>query len=522
MLLNVLIAASPLIVIFFCILIMNKPADVSGLWALLFTLIVAIFYFDTPWSIALTSTCAGLIASLPLALTVGAAIYQVMVMGRTGAIARVAVVIKTMFVSDKASQVLILSVGFSILLLTLGAVPPSTLPPIMLALGYTTKQVIALPNVGNAAACTFALLGVPVQILANFCGISVIETSELLSSFTGLGIFGSSILCLWMVGGFKLTKEGLIPSIAISLICWLSVLFCAYCDIIPVTGIVMSCMTIVVLAIWVKIRGKAIFDRSVLTEKDLAAEARLPLLYALSPWLLLIFFAILINIPALPFKGWVNAFPMRVNMIPNSPIAIKMFSQTYFWIPVSLLLSLPLLKPQKGLLADIAKKWAPRATRSMLAAAVYFSIAYVFNHSGKNIDWQLVNQGNNMILVLAQGASTAFGNLYGTFSPFIGLLSGVMSGSQTASIATFTSLHIETAKLIGQYGPLVAVASAMGAGISAMISPVKLMTDRRGRDQQNRRGKRRAEGLGHTEPVHNLNPFHPLYIPLRRIQNVRS
>ena len=51
------------------------------------------------------------------------------------------------------------------------------------------------------------------------------------------------------------------------------------------------------------------------------------------------------------------------------------------------------------------QKWLKRAPRPMLASAVFFAIAYIINHSGKGVDWQLADPGRNMVNVLAKAAA---------------------------------------------------------------------------------------------------------------------
>jgi len=110
----------------------------------------------------------------------------------------------------------------------------------------------------------------------------------------------------------------------------------------------------------------------------------------------------------------------------------------------------------------------------VLAAAVFFAIAFVINHSGKGADWQLVDPSRNMIHVLAGASAAAFGRLYPLAAPFLGLLGGFVSGSETSSIAMLTALHISTAERIGASGLLIAAASGIGGGLASVISPAKL------------------------------------------------
>ena len=120
------------------------------------------------------------------------------------------------------------------------------------------------------------------------------------------------------------------------------------------------------------------------------------------------------------------------------------------------------------------RKWWERAPRPVLAAAVFFAIAFVINHSGKNSDWQLVDAGRNMVHVLAGAAAAALGRFYVFVAPFLGLLGGFISGSETSSIAMLTALHLSTAEKIGAAGLLIAAASGVGGGLASVISPAKL------------------------------------------------
>jgi len=137
-------------------------------------------------------------------------------------------------------------------------------------------------------------------------------------------------------------------------------------------------------------------------------------------------------------------------------------------------LALPFLKPTRKQLGDSLKKWLKRAPRPMLASAVFFAIAYIYNHSGKGLDWQLADASRNMIAVLASASASAFGKFYPLIAPYLGMLAGFISGSETSAIAMLTALHLSTAEKIGAIGLLIAAASGIGAGLASVISPAKL------------------------------------------------
>jgi lactate permease len=79
-----------------------------------------------------------------------------------------------------------------------------------------------------------------------------------------------------------------------------------------------------------------------------------------------------------------------------------------------------------------------------------------------------------MISVLANGSAELFGKFYPLISPFLGMLAGFISGSETSAIAMLTNLHLSTASKIGVGGILIAAASGIGGGLASVISPAKL------------------------------------------------
>jgi lactate permease len=159
---------------------------------------------------------------------------------------------------------------------------------------------------------------------------------------------------------------------------------------------------------------------------------------------------------------------------PGVPERVRLFWQAYFSILVSTLLALPFLKVTQEQLRASGQKWLRRAPRPVLAAAVFFAIAYVINHSGKDLDWSLVHPGNNMVQVVAVAAARVLAGFCPLMTPFLGLLGGFVSGSETSSIAMLTALHLETASRIGVDGLLISAASGIGGGLASAISPAKL------------------------------------------------
>jgi lactate permease len=471
----VLLALTPVIVIFGLLTLRRSAADVAGAIGWLVALAVAWLYFQTPLSVALQASLAGVVASLPIALVVATSILQVMIMLEAGAIDRVVALIKSVAPGDQVVQILLINVGVGTLLTALGAVPVSILPPIMLALGYSSFTAIALPAIGYDALCTYALLGIPVVVFGNFVDQPVAEVGGYFARFMPVISTCIAFGMLWIVGRWQMMRQGAVPTLLAGLTAGFIAIGMNALGLITLTGIAAGLGVIVVMLLYLKLTGRTLRDRGGLSQADLAAERRLTLLAAISPWLILTVASLLINAPFLPFfdltfKDWA----MPVEIIPDHPEKLRLLWQAYFWILVSTGLALPFLKPSRDQLAEALRKWRQRAPRPVFAAAVFFAIAFAINHSGKGTDWQLTDSSRNMVHVVAQASADAFGELYPLVAPFLGLLGGFISGSETSSIAMLTDLHLSTAESIGAAGLLIAAASGIGGGLASVISPAKL------------------------------------------------
>jgi len=474
-LLSVLFALLPVAVIFLLLILRRTAADIAGAIGWIVAAVGAWLYFKTPITVVLVSSLGGIAASLPIALVVATSILQVTIMLETGAIARVVALIKTVAREDKVAQILLINIGFGTLLTALGAVPVSILPPIMLALGYSSFAAIALPALGYDALCTYALLGIPVVVFANFVNLPVEEVGHYFSRYMPVISTCIAFGMLWIVGKWKMMKQGFLPTILTGLTAGFIAIGMNAVGLITLTGIAAGLGVVIVMLLYIKLKGQKMIDRSGLTETDLAAEKRISLPAALSPWLILTAASLLVNAPFLPlFDLTFKKLAMPLTIIPVAPEKLRIFWQAYFWIFISTLAALPFLKPTKQQLKTSIKKWLKRAPRPTFAAAIFFAIAFIINHSGKGVDWKLVENANNMVYVVAQASAEFFGTLYPLVVPFLGLLGGFISGSETSSIAMLTSLHLSTAHRLGLMGLILAAASGIGGGLASVISPAKL------------------------------------------------
>jgi len=472
---TILLSLLPIILILILLVWRRTAADVAGLAGWICSFLIVWLYFETPLQNTLLISLSGVVASLPITIMVATSLLQISIMKETGAIDRVVAFIKTIAPGNQVAQILILNIGFGTLLAALGATPVSILPPILIALGYSSFVAIALPALGYDALCTYALLGIPVVVFSNFVGLPVQEVGGYFARFMPVVSTCIAMAMLWLVGGWKLLWRGLVPTILSGVTAGFIAIGMNALGLVTLTGIAAGLGVVAVMLLYLKLTGQTLLDRNLLSKTDQASENEISLVAAISPWIILTVFALLVNAPFLPFFELVfNRLSMPVEIIPGAPEKIRLFWQAYFWILVSTVLAFPFLRVNRTVLKESFRKWLKRAPRPMLASAVFFAIAFLINHSGKNADWELIELTNNMVFVIADAATKLFGRYYPAVAPFLGLLSGFISGSETSAIAMLTGIHLSTAEKIGVFGLLIAAASGIGGGLASVISPAKL------------------------------------------------
>lgn len=472
---SVIFALLPVLAVLVLLLWKHIAADTAGLIGWVVAVVTAWMYFQTPLQITLTASLAGVVASLPITLMVATSILQITIMIESGAIARVVALVKSVAPKDQIVQIMIINIGFGTLLAALGATPVSILPPIMLAMGYSSFIAIALPAIGYDALTTYALLGIPVVVFANFVGLPVNQVGGYFARFMPVISTCIALGMLWIVGGWKMLWRGLLPALLSGLTAGIIAIGMNAIGMVTLTGVAAGLGVILVMLLYLLVTRKPLWDKSAQNEADRVAVKSMLLGSAISPWLILTGFAVLVNAPLLPFFNLTfTQWAMPLEIIPGAPEKLRVFWQAYFWILVSTLLALPFLKVTKAQLNISVQKWLKRAPRPMLASAIFFAIAFIINHSGKGLDWTLATPDNNMVVVLANASTALFGQAYPFIAPFLGLLGGFVSGSETSSIAMFTALHLSTAEKIGAAGLLIAAASGIGGGLASVISPAKL------------------------------------------------
>lgn len=247
---------------------------------------------------------------------------------------------------------------------------------------------------------------------------------------------------------------------------------------IVLTGVIGGLATIAIMLLYMKLSGKAVLDRSCISNEEKQIEENMPLLTALGPWIILLATCLCINFWPPLFDFLFKDLAMPLEIIPGGkPIMTRMLWNAYTWVIISTLLAIPFIRPTRKQWRDIGKKWIKRAPRPVFSAAIFFAIAYVMTYSGYapvNGIWEMIGSDYNMISILAISSADFFQGLYPAAAAFLGLLGGFVSGSEASTIALFTKYNILTSKILSADALVVTAGTAIAGGLASVISPAKL------------------------------------------------
>jgi lactate permease len=476
------------IAVILCMLIgFKKAADISGITGWIVISLVAIFFFQTSLDVILRSTAAGLIRSFSVSLIVATSLLQMAFLEKTGALKRIIIMIKTIASDNRAVQVMIINIGFGTLMVAVGATPVSLLPPILIAMGYSSYVAIALPAIGYDSLCTYALLGAPivvfVDIANNFLGkgneISLHQAGMVFFMFLPVVSTLIGFCMLWIVGKWNAIRQGWLPCLITGAVIGIVSYFSnRYDNMVVLTGVLCGLAVIVVMAAYLAVTGRKIIDNSKLSPEEIEYAKAYPLWRALSPWVLLIALILALNLPKDIFNYLYRTLKLPVAGLcaDGKPLDTRALWQAYTWIFVSILLSIPFIRPTAGQIRETLAVWLKRAPRPVFAAAIFFAIGEIMNMAGYSMTAkQFVVP--SMVRVLADYSASFFQHAYGGVVAFIGLFGGFVTGSEASTIAMFAKYTMTTAKNLHMPVEgliIITAALAFGGGLASVISPAKL------------------------------------------------
>ena len=474
---STVVAAVPLLILFFMLGVKRKPSWIAGLSALASALVLAIGVFGMPAPQAAASMVYGAAFGLfPIGWIVIASLILYRVTVETGKFEIIKDSIGSLSDDRRLQAVLI---GFAFGAFIEGAAgfgtPVAVAAAMLTGLGFSPFYAAFICLVANTAPVAFGSLGIPVVTLARITELPM----DALSAMTGrLCALIAIIIPSYMVvimSGMRGALEVLPPLVACS-VTFAGVLFGVTNYIGPEVAVILASIAamlamVVVMKFW---KPATIFrlegDTEVSTEahKHTAGEV----IMAWSPYVLLVVFVLAWRFP--PIQAFLGSFSVSIpvpglhEMITRVPPLTPEPSPyaavyNFQWLSAAgtscflsaFVASLVLgLSPAK--FAGVCGSVLRQLSMPLLTIASVLALAFLMNYAGMTSTLGL--------------AFAATGPLFPAFSAMLGWTGVFLTGSDTSSNALFGNLQVVTANALGLNPILTASTNAATGVMGKMIS----------------------------------------------------
>lgn len=473
--LSALVAVVPIIFIFWALIIKKMKGYQSSIIATVIAVLIAIFVYGMPVSLALLSTANGALYGLfPICWIIITAVFLFNITIKSGQFEIIKHFMASI-TSDRRLQALLIAFSFgSFLEGTAGFGAPVAITAAMLVgLGFNPLYAAGICLIANTAPVAFGAIGIPITVASQVTSIPEMAISQMVGRTLPILSVLLPFYLVILMAGIKKTKE-VIPAILVSGISfaflqWFSSNYLgpALPDVIAGIG------SIICLIIFFKFwKPKKVWRFENEPPPTFNIEEKYTtgqIIKAWSPFILLTLMIIAWGMQ--PIKELFNSFaqiqfefPGLHNVIidKNGKAIPHVYKFNYLSasgtaILLSAIISIPLI----GLkFSDGAKIFAATLKQlrfPIITIASVLAFAYIVNDSG-------------ITITMAEALATT-GFLFPFFAPVLGWLGVFITGSDTSANALFGKLQASTAISIG-VDPVVTVAANVSGGVvGKMISP---------------------------------------------------
>ncbi|MDR2123793.1 MAG: lactate permease LctP family transporter [Desulfovibrio sp.] len=480
-LVSALIAAIPLILLFYMLAVRRTPGHYAAIVGTLSALILSVVVWQMPVTMAVSATIMGMCFGIfPIIWIVITAVWVYNMTVECGEFETIKGSLASL-TDDRRLQAIFIAFAFgSFIEGTAGFGTPVAITAAMLVgLGFNPLYAAGICLIANTAPVAFGAIGIPVIVAASVSGLDLNHVSAIVGRQLP---FLSVIVPLWVcvtMCGFKRSME-VLPAILVSGCCFAVTQYLSsnfHGPYLPdiLSAIVTIAGMVILLRVW---KPKTVWhfpnEAPAASGGGNAAYTVGQILRAWSPYIIL---AVMVFIWGTGgFKAMTGGFNIPIQwpnlhnlVMKTAPIVAKdaPYAAVYGFNIVqaagtAILLSgliASLLMPNYGL-----GKALPCLSRTIvqlkfpiLTIATILGLAYIMNYSGMSTTLGL--------------AFTQTGHFFPFFAPLLGWIGVFLTGSDTSSNALFCGLQRTTAEAVG-VDPHLTVASNSSGGVTGkMISP---------------------------------------------------
>lgn len=482
------VALIPIIFFFLALAVFRMKGHVAGFITVVLTILVAIFAYKMPFTMAMAATGYGFLYGLwPIAWIIIMSVFLYKISVKTG---QFDVIRASVLSITNDHRLLVILIGFSFGAFLEGAAgfgaPVAITAALLAGLGLNPLYAAGLCLIANTAPVAFGAMGIPITVAGQVTGIDPHKIGQMAGhQLPFLSLFVPFFI-VFLMDGFKGVKQTW-PALFVAGGSFAITQFITATFLGPeLPDITSALVSLVCLALFLKVwQPKEIYQSNQENAEVAATTASMPKLTAgkvvkaWSPFIILTVMVVIWSqgffkalfapggaLESLVFKFEIpglHNLVMKAEPIVNKPtpyeaiLKLDVVSATGTAILIACIISIFVLKMSAKQAVETFKETLQELKMPILSIGLVLGFAFIANYSGLS---------STLALALA-----ATGGLFPFFSPFLGWLGVFLTGSDTSANALFSNLQAITAQQVGVKEVLLVAANTTGGVTGKMISP---------------------------------------------------
>ncbi|MGG0237375.1 lactate permease LctP family transporter [Bacillus rhizoplanae] len=488
--LSAAVAMIPIIFFFLALTVFRMKGYVAGFITVLLTVIIALFVYKMPFTMAIAATGYGFAYGLwPIAWIIIMSVFLYKISVKTG---QFDVIRASVLSITNDHRLLVILIGFSFGAFLEGAAgfgaPVAITAALLAGLGLNPLYAAGLCLIANTAPVAFGAMGIPILVAGQVTGIDPHKIGEMAGHQLPLLSLFVPFFIVFLMDGLKGVKQTW-PALLVAGGSFGITQFITATYLGPeLPDITSALVSLVSLALFLKVWQPKEIYRSGKGQAEAAATVDAgstvnltagKVLKAWSPFIILTIMVVIWSqkffkalfapggaLESLVFKIQIpglHNLVMKAEPIVNKPtpyeaiLKIDILSATGTAILIACIITMFVLKMSPKQAVVTFKETLQELKMPILSIGLVLGFAFIANYSGLS---------STLALALA-----GTGKFFPFFSPFLGWLGVFLTGSDTSANALFSNLQAITAQQVGVSEVLLVAANTTGGVTAKMISP---------------------------------------------------
>ncbi|EOS8271124.1 TPA: L-lactate permease [Bacillus cereus] len=486
------VALIPIIFFFLALAVFRMKGYVAGFITVVLTILVALFAYKMPFTMAMAATGYGFLYGLwPIAWIIIMSVFLYKISVKTG---QFDVIRASVLSITNDHRLLVILIGFSFGAFLEGAAgfgaPVAITAALLAGLGLNPLYAAGLCLIANTAPVAFGAMGIPITVAGQVTGIDPHKIGQMAGhQLPFLSLFVPFFI-VFLMDGLKGVRQTW-PALLVAGSSFAITQFITATFLGPeLPDITSALVSLVSLSLFLKVwQPKEIYQsgqaNSEVAATTTATATSMPKLTvgkvvkAWSPFIILTVMVVIWSqsffkalfapggaLESLVFKFEIpglHNLVMKAEPIVNKPtpyeaiLKFDVLSATGTAILIACIISIFILKMSAKDAVATFKETLNELKMPILSIGFVLGFAFIANYSGLS---------STLALALA-----GTGGLFPFFSPFLGWIGVFLTGSDTSANALFSNLQAITAQQVGVSEVLLVAANTTGGVTGKMISP---------------------------------------------------